>query len=85
MPVTEETEAEVRAKREAAVEYAERVLAGEEPWNDESPESDDDIDDGVDDPESGPSNDDVGENGEADGSPLFFEVDQDRPAPEPEE
>lgn len=84
MPVTEETEAEVRASRESAIEYGERVLAGEEPWNDENPESEDDVDDGVNDPESGPRNDDVGENGAAVGDP-FFDVDQDNPAPEPEE
>lgn len=41
MAVTEETEDEVREAREKAVEYADKVLAGEEPWLDEQDEETD--------------------------------------------
>ena len=81
MSVTEETEAKVREDRERAVEYADRVLAGEEPWKDQEADVND-YKEGDEVP--APRNDDVGESGETDDD-LVTEVDQDSPAPEPEE
>jgi hypothetical protein len=60
MAVTDETEAEVRRLREEAVEYAERVAAGEEPWKDEKVDADADVE-----AEEPPKDEDVGETGEA--------------------
>lgn len=62
MAVTEETEAQVRADREAAIEYAERVQNGERPWEDQEADVTDDAPDS-DGPdfEEGPANGDVGE------------------------
>ncbi len=48
---------EVRAARERAIAYADRVMAGEQPWLDEE------------DP-TAPKNDDVGEDGGADEEPV---------------
>ena len=94
MAVTEETEAKVRADREAAIAYADRVLAGEEPWNDDK--EDEEVTPEVDGPkgdtdgdvektsiDDAPKNDDVGET-DSD-APEVVEVDQDNPAPEPTE
>lgn len=87
MAVTDETEAEVRALRERAIEYADRVMAGEQPWEDEEA----DVTDAPDDAEprtaeadaAAPANDDVGETGVA-GNEVV-EVEQDDPAVEPDE
>ncbi len=48
---------EVREIRDRATEYADRVMAGERPWEDDS------------DSES-PANEDVGETGDADSDPV---------------
>jgi len=80
----EDKEAELREARERAVEYGQRVLAGEEPWKDEeadvndtAPESDEDTagDTTTDAGEvETPKNDDVGET-DSD-APDAIEVDE---------
>lgn len=76
----EEREAKLREDREKAIEYGEKVLAGEEPWKDEEADVNDFKDDGEDVellPE--PRNDDVGEAGEP--GDEVVEVDQENPVP----
>lgn len=73
MAVTEETEAQVRADREAAVERADRIANGEEPWLEEESQNPDDNEVAV-------KNEDVGET--TSDAPAFEEVDE---IPEPTE
>lgn len=81
MAVTEETEAQVRADREAAVKRGEDILSGKI-----NPKEEVKVDEAVADGDEAPQpvgNDDVGEN-ESD-APDVVEVDQANPAPEPTE
>jgi len=82
-----ERDAEARKIREDAIEYAEKVSRGEEPWKDEEA----DVNDTPEEEETAPDftaveeprNDDVDEAGEP--GDEVVEVDQDNPAPEPTE
>lgn len=74
-------DAEARKIREDAIAYAERVAAGEEPWNDQEADVNDFEEEDEAQPE--PKNEDVGEVGEE--GDEIVEVDQDNPAPEPTE
>lgn len=79
MAVTDETEAKVRELREAAEERADRIRAGEKPWEDEEADVDTDA------PQESPRDDDVGEtesnapdvvevtDGDVDGAPAVDE------------